>query len=110
MKITFSGSYLKADEAKKGEVITILDSGKEQLSKFKYEDGNTKTDYLFKVEYMGEEKVLRMNANSRRAMVEAFGDDTENWIGKKAKLFIMPTPNGDKKMIVLDPILEEQAV
>ena len=34
MKVKFSSQFLKADEVKKGEIITIMDPGKEQESKF----------------------------------------------------------------------------
>lgn len=108
MKIRFSGNFLKADQVKKGEIVTILNAGEERTSKYTYEDGNPKMEYVFEVDYNGDKKSLRMNATSRRAMVEAFGDETIGWIGKQAKLFTMPTPNGDKKMIVLDPVKEEE--
>jgi hypothetical protein len=107
MQIEFKSMFLKADEVKKGETITILDPGVERESKFKYENGDSKVDYVFTVEYQGEQKKLTMNTASRRSMREAFSKDTLNWVGKQAKVFVMPTPKGDKKMIVLDPIIEE---
>jgi hypothetical protein len=108
MKVKFSSQYLKADEVKKGAIITILDPGKEQESKFTYDNGDPKMEYVFTVEYNGDQKQMRMNTTSRRSMVEAFGDDTISWVGKQAKLFIMPTPKGDKNMIVLDPVVEKE--
>jgi len=106
MKIEFTGKFLKADEVKKGATITIIDPGKEQESRFTYADGSPKTDYIFTVKYGEEEKSLRMNMTSLRAMSEAFGRETLDWVGKKAKLFVMPTPNGEHKMIVLDPVTD----
>ena len=108
MQIEFKSIFLKTDEVKKGETITILDPGTEKESKYKYEDGTPKIDYVFTVEYQGEQKKLTMNTASRRSMREAFGKDTVAWVGKQAKVFVMPTPKGDKKMIVLDPITEQE--
>lgn len=109
MKVKFSSMYLKADEVKKGEIITILDPGKEQESKFTYEDGNPKTEYIFTVEYKTEQKTMRMNTASRRAMVDAFGDETLNWVGKQARIFLMPrNDDPSKNYIVLDPVVEKE--
>ena len=107
MIIKFSSKYLKADEVKKGETIKFLDAGVEQESKFTYENGDVKMEYVFQVEYQGDQKTYRMNATSRHAMADAFGIDTKAWVGKVVKLFVMPTPKGDQKMIVLDPVVDE---
>lgn len=108
MKITKGGNYIKAKDAKKGAIIEILDEGKWETSeKFKYEDGTPQKQLIFTVRYEGEEKQFRMNKSSRIAMIEAFGEESKTWIGKQAKIIIMPTPNGNDKMIVLDPILPE---
>ena len=107
MKMEFKSSYISAKEVEKGAVIEILDPGKEQESKFTYENGDPKTDYIFRVMYKGEEKNLRMNTTSRRAMCEAFGFETTDWVGKKAKIQLIPTPKGDNKMIALDPITDD---
>jgi len=109
MKINLGGEYLKADQAKKGAVIEILSSGEMVKSdKYTYPDGNPKVDFIVDVMYEGAKKKLRMNKASKVAMVEAFGDQTDAWVGKKASLIVMPTPQGDKKMIVLDPIVSKE--
>ena len=110
MKIGSGGEYLKAKTADKGETIEFKDAGKiVESDRYTYEDGSPKKDYVFEVYYKKEIKLLRVNKASRTAMIEAFGDETNDWIGKKAKIMIMPTPNGDNKMIVLDPMTEPQA-
>jgi len=106
VKVNLGGNFLKADQAKKGAIVTFLDEGEFVKSeKYTYEDGSPKIDFIFNVKYEGENKKLRINKASKVAMVEAFGDDSIEWVNKKAKIMVMPTPNGDNKMIVLDPIV-----
>lgn len=107
MKIDISSNYLKAEAIKKGDVITIMDPGKEQESKFTYDNGDPKKEYIFTVEHDGIDKKFRMNRTSIKSMVEVFGKETTNWIGKKADVHVLPTPSGDHKMIILSPIVEE---
>ena len=110
MKMSRGGSYLKAKDAKDEQIIMFLDAGrKEQSDKFKYPDGNPMIMDIFKVEYKGEQKEFKLNKASRVAMIDAFGDESTNWIGKKAKIFVMPTPNGNDKMMVLKPIVDKQS-
>ena len=109
MKMSKGGEYLKAKDAKRGAVIEVLDEGHwEESKKFTYEDGSPQQQCVFRVRYEGEEKLLKFNKASRVAMIDAFGEESKTWIGKKAKLIIMPTPNGSDKMIVLDPIISAE--
>jgi len=108
MEIKFTSSYLKADNVKEGDIITIIDPGKEQESKFTYPNGDPKTDYNFTVRYKDEERNLRMNQTSLKRMVKAFTSDTLKWVDQKAKILVLPTPNGDKEMIVLSPMFDNE--
>lgn len=102
-----SGAFLKAKDAKPRSKVKFLDEGEWQESQnFKYEDGRPIIQLVFKVMYEGEEMLLKVNKASRVAMIEAFGDETKNWVGKEASIFILPTPNGKEKMIVLEPIVD----
>jgi len=108
MKMDTGGSYLRPSEAKKGAVVEFLDEGVIEISdKYTYEDGSPKKSVVFNVRYEGNEVKLRLNKASRVSMIGAFGNESKDWIGKKAKLIIVPTPNGDNKMILLEPVTEE---
>ena len=105
-----TGSFIKAEEVKNGDIITIKDAGVVQISekfKTKLADGTEipKKQYVFKVEHKGVEKNLTMNKMSRDNIAKAFGNDTENWPGKKASIEMCLFPNG-KRGIVLSPIME----
>ena len=109
MKIQSSGMYLKADQVKKGDIIKILDEGTiETSTKFTYDDGTPKKEFVFTVEHKGQKVKMRMNKASRVAITSGFGDETKNWVGREASCYIMPTPSGDKKMIILEPVMTEE--
>lgn len=110
MKMSKGGNFLKAKDVKRGAIIEILDEGRwEDSQKFTYSDGNPVKQCIFKVRYEGEEKDLKVNKASRVNLIDAFGEESKNWIGKCARIIVMATPNGGDKMIVLDPVLEEKA-
>jgi hypothetical protein len=105
-----TGSFIKADEVKNGDIVTIKDGGQVQMSekfKTKLPDGTEvpKKQYVFKIEFKGAEKNLSMNKMSRDNLSAAYSNDTEKWIGKKATVEMCLFPNG-KRGIVLSPIVE----
>jgi len=100
-----SGNYLKTKDVENGTTITIKNEGEwVESTMYKYEDGNPKVDFVVKVEVNGEEKSMRVNKTNRDILIEAYGNDTAEWIGKTAvitKEKIMVA--GEKKdTIVLD--------
>lgn len=110
MKLSKGNEYLKADNVKQGQIVQFTNAGEIEVStqyRYKNQDG-TEGDFVrslvFRVKYEGEDKKLKISAASKSSLIEAFGDDTENWVGKKASIMVIPTPNGQKKMIVLVPI------
>lgn len=109
MKLQKPGAYIKAEEAEKGSIITFKDAGTIEVSdKYRYKntdgtEGDFRKSLVFLVGYKGEEKKLRVNTASRTGLVEAWGDETNAWIGKSAIIHVLPTPNGNNKMIVLEP-------
>ena len=71
------------------------------------EDGSPKKSLVFLVEINGKQGKFRINKASREACLQAFGDETKKWIGREASCFVMPTPDGVHKMVVLDPIFKD---
>ncbi len=102
--------YYGAKIAKKGDIIKILDEAK--LVEYEYE-GVMSEKWTCMVEVtrnkqlLGKPKEFAMNYTyCAKPLMEAYTDDTSNWIGKIARVIIMPTPKGDSNMIMLD--IEEQ--
>jgi hypothetical protein len=82
-----SGSYLKTVEVKTGDSVTFRNEGEwVESTKYTYDDGSPKRDFVIKVTYKGAEKKMRLNKTSRDSMVAAYGDDTADWVGKVAMI------------------------
>lgn len=101
-----SGSYLKSSDIKDGDIVVFnTGGGWVEQTKFPRPDGTPGTQFIIDVTWKSEKKMLRLNATSRKLLVEKYGNDTEKWIGKYAKLFLMSTYVGgdEKKMLVVKP-------
>jgi len=92
-----SDFVVKDQDCKDGDIIKILDSGKEVQNRFDPD----KIDLIFLVltPYGGQKK-LRMNTTSKNNMIKTYGDDTENWVNKDASVEIRKTRLGDAIVLV----------
>jgi hypothetical protein len=110
MAILSSGSkFLKTDEVKNGDVITFLSEGVWQEStKYKYDDGNPRKQFVMEVQYAGESRSFTVNATNRNELVNAFGNDTSVWVGKSATIELVKVSVGGKikNSILLHPVKE----
>jgi len=87
MVILGGGNYLKTDETSNGDVITFKDEGSWiESTRWTYDDGSPKVDFVIKVDFKGEEKSMRLNKTNRDAMRDVYGSDTAEWIGKTATI------------------------
>lgn len=105
-----TGTFIKAAEAKNGDIITILDSGEIRESTqytVKLKDGKEvpKKDYVFKITHKDAQKVISMNKMSRENLAAAFSSNTDAWVGKKASIEMCLFSNG-KRGIVLSPVVD----
>lgn len=118
MAVPFSntGKFLKASDVQRGDFVEFLDEGKWVETKFdrKDKEGNVvlkedgtpekQNQYLMLVRYNDtEERSLKLNRASWVQLSEVYGEDTTQWVGKKAIVRTIPTPNGKSKSILLDP-------
>ncbi len=116
MKPTVFGSgkkYLKADDVKSGEYLIFTSEGEETTStKYAYPEmtmnnephplaGQMKKQFEIEIDYKGDVKTLTINKTSFKAIASVYGYETKDWVNKKAKITIAPTPNG-KKAIYLE--------
>lgn len=111
MKITIDsgveGKWAKAGkDIKDGDRIKIKDAGQVAPSGYKDEDGNTKNQYVFKVMTQGKEEFnIAFNRTSRNTLGRGFGSETEDWVGKIVKCFVVKQMIGDglKNVLYLAP-------
>ena len=103
-----SRKYLKADEVKPGDIITIMDEG-EWVTSAKFTNpktGEPKKDFMVKIDISGREADMTVNSTKRKALIKAFGKDSKDWVNKKCNCEVANIMVGDsmKKTVVLIPI------
>jgi len=75
-----------------GDIIKILDEGKWITFKFKDKE-RKRLVFLIQTKYMTE-KLLPLNQQSINNLIDAYGDETKNWIGKEARAWIFKSNVG----------------
>lgn len=104
----YSGNYLKAEDCKGGEVCEILDGG--SMEEITSPEGVVKKVLNFEIRYdlEGELKIKTFTPNKSNGnlMVDAWGEDTDKWIGKKFKIELGKANvfGKMKKSIIVDPL------
>jgi hypothetical protein len=93
----FSGDFLNYDGSNDGDICIILDEGKVEFN-----EALKKNMFNLHVEKNGKTLTYSPNNTAGRALTEAFGRDTKEWIGKKFSILHV-----DKKMLIR-PIKEQK--
>lgn len=107
VKADFSGEFLNSDNAKENDVITII--GKATV-KEKEHNGRKYTSTDIPIEINKKPKTYSPSRESGQRMIEAWGEEMDNWVGKQAtikhvlkqiagvtKTYIESYPLGDPK-------------
>lgn len=87
------GSFLKkGEDIKNNDIVEIANEGKQVEGQFGMQD-------LFLIKTTnGKEGNLSLNQTSLNCLIDAYGTDSKNWIGKKAKVWAILS-NVQGKMI-----------
>jgi len=102
------GNNLKVEfiQEKKITSLKITDEGEMVTYEAKKEGEKASTKLVVGVSYEGQGKEdpnrWSLNNKSRNALIDIWGDDTENWVGKVAEITI--SGDGDYKHIVVDTL------
>lgn len=88
----YDGKHYEAD-IKNEDTVTLLNGGVE-------EEGNYGTQYNFKISTRNGDKKVAFNQKSINVLVDEFGDDSANWVGKELKVLLNKTVIGGKKVAV----------
>ncbi len=92
--------FLKAGTNIKDEdLITFIDEGKWETADF---GGKKKERFNITVKIpSGEEKIATLNNTSLQAIVEAYGDESSEWVGKEAKINVLSQMvSGERKEVI----------
>ncbi len=107
-KGNIGGNNIKVEfiQERKITSLKITDEGEMVTYEAKKEGDKASTKLVVGVSYenQGKEDPSKwsLNNKSRNALIDIWGDDTENWIGKTAEITI--TGDGDYKHIVVDTL------
>jgi len=108
----FSGNFLKAEDCKGGEICEILDEG--EITELTNPEGKVKSVMNFQVSFGESEKTFTPNKSNGNTLVEAFGEDTKSWVGKRFKISLAKVRvfGKLKDSIVVEPldVVETQKV
>jgi len=77
------GSWLKkGEDVKDGDLITIANEGKKTTGEYGEQD-------VFLMKTGDKEGNISINQTSINNWIDAFGDDSINWIGKEVKVMVV---------------------
>ena len=77
------GEFAKVGvDIKDGDLVTVLDTGT-------IVTGDYGDRHVFKIKTVNGEKVLTFNQTSLNNIIDGYGDETETWVGKQVKLWII---------------------
>jgi len=88
----YEGKNYEAD-LQHGDIVTILDGGSVEESQFG-------PQHYFLIKTRNGEKRTPFNQSSINILVAAYGAESEQWIGKEAKILTKKTVIAGKKVIV----------
>jgi hypothetical protein len=96
-------NFIKADEVSNNDRLEILSEGEWiESKKFTYEDGKPKQQFIIKVGHGGVERDMSLNATNRTNLIQSWGKDTKNWIGKFATVEIVKMAvSGQLKNVII---------
>jgi len=106
MVILGGGNYLKTADVKNGDAIIFKDEGEfVESTRWTYEDGTPRRDFVIGVEWNGVAKKMRLNKTNRDILVDAYDEDTAGWVGMGAVITVEKIMVAGKKLdtIVLTP-------
>jgi hypothetical protein len=79
-----SGAWVRASEIKSGTRAKITTETKPIESNFTDKDGKAKMQDVCKIRFEGKDEEFNVSINraTRDALIDAFGDDSIEWVGK----------------------------
>lgn len=102
-------TFLKADMCETGDTIKFLNAGRIFSKDFPQKDGSTETKVTFEVSVLlnGEKtKTYSPNNSSLSFLKEAWGNNSDDWVGRRAEISIVEQLSFGKvrKVIIARPI------
>ncbi len=102
------GDWLDADKVVSGVKAKLVSEVVKQESKYKDTEGNFKTENVGKIRLQGADASvnIRLNWTSIYAMIDAYGKDSKEWVGKIITLKTVDAMVGDTMRTIVYTIPE----
>lgn len=102
-QVSIGGAWLKASEVKNGTKAKLISETTAQPSNFLDKQGQPKTQDVAKVRVQGIAEPYNVNINraSINALVDAFGEDSKDWINKVLTLETEKVLVAGKRVVAL---------
>ena len=83
-QVSVSGKWVKGSELMTGTKAKIVSETTPMTSQFENKDGTPKMQDVCKVQFEGTTEPANMNLNraTLNGLIDAYGDDSKNWINK----------------------------
>lgn len=80
---SLGGAWLDAEKVEDGSKVKIVSECQKRDSRFKDAEGNAKTENVAKVQVQDatESVNMRLNWTTIYGLIDAFGNDSKNWMG-----------------------------
>ena len=89
-KTFLGGKFARVrEDINQGDILEILDEGREI-------PGQWGERNVFRVLTLNGDRFLTFNSTSMNYLIDVFGDETKNWIGKKVKVWLVKSNVGGK--------------
>lgn len=83
----FASKWLKASDLNEEDLTLTIDAV--EMEEFKEDSGGPKKKVIlkFRESFEGKDKGMILNVTNRNTLVKLYGDDTDDWEGKKITLY-----------------------
>src|SRR3990167_4006379 len=97
------GAWVRNSEIISETKCKLVSETEPQPSKFKNKDGSVKMRDVAKIKFEGLNDVLNINLNRAtiNGLVDAFGEDSKNWMGKMLTVITEKIMVGGKRVIAM---------
>jgi hypothetical protein len=91
-----SGKFLSNEDVSTGDIVTFVDAGKEFEEDDKFKPGKKRLKFEIGVSLdNGDEKVVSLNNTSKANLMDVYGANSDEWVGKTARVEVITQKVGD---------------
>jgi hypothetical protein len=95
-----SGDWVKGENLKTGTKAKLMTPAERRESMFKDDKGNVKMQDVAKIRFQGDETTynIALNRGTIDALIDAYGNRSEDWVGKVLTVHIEPMNVGGRRV------------